>query len=454
MARTEAATLSTRWLAIVGVIATGAFVVALLTLEATQSYDTWGAFLLLPVLMVISYPALSRQASREGDRRVVWLLFAALFAKLLGAVLRHHFALSVYGGVADAVGYHHRGVELAVNFRQGNFETGLESSTGTDFIRILTGAIYAVIGPTQMGGFVFYSWLGFWGLFWFYRAFVLAVPDGRKRLYAGLLFFLPSLVFWPSSIGKEAWMVMTLGLAAFGAARFLTGATYRGLVLAGSGLFLAAIVRPHVAALLGIGMAVAYVFHRPSEHLRELAPILKFFALGVLAILSVLLFLKTEDFVEGSHVDSSGSISDTLESTRERTAQGGSSFSPPSVTKKPYLLPFAAITVLFRPFPQEAGNSQGLVAALEGVVLGGLSLMLIRWMFAALGSVRRRAYAALAIAYTTLFVIVYSSIANFGILTRQRVQVLPFYLVLLAIPPKEKRIEPDSRELAEASASR
>jgi hypothetical protein len=42
-----------------------------------------------------------------------------------------------------------------------------------------------------------------------------------------------------------------------------------------------------------------------------------------------------------------------------------------------------------------------------------------------------------------------SSIGNFGILVRQRVQLLPLFIVLLLIPPREKREEEEARAEAE-----
>ena len=59
-------------------------------------------------------------------------------------------------------------------------------------------------------------------------------------------------------------------------------------------------------------------------------------------------------------------------------------------------------------------------------------------MIAALKSMRRQPYIAMALLFTGLFVIAFSSIANFGILVRQRSSVLPFFLVLLSVPPKRK----------------
>ena len=48
------------------------------------------------------------------------------------------------------------------------------------------------------------------------------MADGDARRYAALVFLLPSLLFWPSSIAKEAWILACLGLAAYGAAKMLT----------------------------------------------------------------------------------------------------------------------------------------------------------------------------------------------------------------------------------------
>ena len=92
---------------------------------------------------------------------------------------------------------------------------------GSRFIDDLTGLIYALTGPSRLGGFLVYSFIGFWGLFLFHRAALIGLPEGSQRRYALLVFFLPSLVFWPSSIGKEAVMMLSLGVCAYGAARIL-----------------------------------------------------------------------------------------------------------------------------------------------------------------------------------------------------------------------------------------
>jgi hypothetical protein len=38
--------------------------------------------------------------------------------------------------------------------------------------------------------------------------------------------------------------------------------------------------------------------------------------------------------------------------------------------------------------------------------------------------------------YAGLFIFAFSGVANFGLLVRERVQVLPLILILLTVPPK------------------
>jgi hypothetical protein len=423
----------------VGLAFVAVFMAGLLILMVESDYDIWGAMFVAPVLILLSLPALARQARREGDRWLFALLVVALLLKLAGAVARHYVAFDVYGGVADASLYDKEGARIAEAFWAGNFDTGLQSLIGTDFIKFTTGVIYALIGPTLLGGFLVYSWLGFWGLFFFYRAFVIAVPEGNRRAYARLLFFLPSLVFWPSSIGKESLMMFSLGITAFGAAHVMTGRTMRGLGVAALGLWLAALPRPHVAGLMALGIAVGYLFRKPPEDLRELAPVVKGLAMALVAVVALVFLVKASAFLKESGVDTDRGVTSALRDVGYQTTSGESSFVP-SVLESPFRAPIAVLTVLFRPFLFEAHNTQALAAALEGTFLLVLSLLRFRWAWAALRSVRRQPYVAFATAYAGLFILAFSSFANFGLLARERVQLFPLYVLLLAIPPPKKRI--------------
>jgi hypothetical protein len=96
------------WL-IGGVLATLVVVIGVVTFAASGTSDAGGVLVVAPLLFVVSLPFLSRGATREGDRRLYRLLMLALLVKFLGALIRYYVAFDVYGGVADAAGYHDAG---------------------------------------------------------------------------------------------------------------------------------------------------------------------------------------------------------------------------------------------------------------------------------------------------------------------------------------------------------
>ena len=416
---------------VVGLFAIVAYTSGLLVLMRYASFDIWWAAVLSPVLFAVSLPFLRRQALREDDPSVFRFLALALAVKLAGAFLRFYASVFFYGGLRDANVYSKYGAQIAENFRHGHFTTGLHSLSGTDFIRFFTGVVYALTGTSKLGGCVVFSWLGFWGLFFFYRAFRIAVPEARRRTYVYLLFFLPSLVFWPSSIGKDAWMMFTMGLATFGVARLLSRWTVGGTVAAVSGLWLASLVRPHVAALLAVAFVVALVTRKGRGELRELAPLVKGVSVVLAVVLAVGLAVKTSHSL---HIQVGDSLGGALTKIEDRTSKGGSDFTP-ALADSPARFPVATVTVLFRPLIFEAHNTQARLAALESTVLLLLCLVRFRWVMAALKSLRRQPYVVFCLVYVLLFIVAFSSFSNFGLLARERVQLYPLFLVLLAIPP-------------------
>jgi hypothetical protein len=162
--------------------------------------------------------------------------------------------------------------------------------------------------------------------------------------------------------------------------------------------------------------------------------VVKVLVLGLLIAASAVLVVRTDRFLRDAGVGDGG-FDQALSGTTERTSQGGSAFVP-SVATSPVRLPAATVTVLFRPLIPEAHNTEALFAALEGTALLAWSVWRWRWIWAAIRSMRRQPYVAFAVVYVGIFIVAFSSIANFGLLARQRVQMLPLYLVVLSIPPR------------------
>jgi len=409
------------------------------------AYDVWGGLLLAPVLVILALPALRRQARREHDRRVFGLLLAALILKL-AAGGGGRWAMTAIYDKGDALAYHAGGIQVADRSASGGLDLGLQASTPENFIDLITGLVYSVTRPTLLGGFLVFAWLGFWGLFWFYRAFQLAVPNGRLRTYARFVFFWPSVVFWPSSIGKEAWMMFTLGLASFGIASLLSGGRSKGILFGSLGLLGAAVVRPHFAGFMAIALAIAYIIKRPSPSLRQLAPVAKALSLIVVVLAAGLILRYTERFLENSGLPieggltSVGTVANALDEASANTQQGGSEFEATDLGS-PAGIAMTFGTVLFRPLPTEAGNAQALLAAAESSALLLIVVVRFRWVTSAVRSMRQQPYIAFLAAYAVGGILALSSVANFGILARQRSLIMPAVFVLLSVPPRESEIQ-------------
>jgi hypothetical protein len=404
------------------------------------TYDTVAGVLIGIGLGLLSLVAMMNLSKKEDDARVARLLLVAPLLKLGATVLRFAVAFVVYDGSADSAIYHDQGIRLREFYIQGIFNPDLEKPfVGAGFIRAATGFLYTLTGPTQLGAYFVFSWIGFWGLYLFYRAFRMAVPEGDGHRYALLVLLLPSLLFWPSSLGKEAWMTLGLGLIAYGAARVLTLAG-RGFVIVAGGVLVTGVVRPHVAAMAVIALVVAYMFRRQPRGSSITAPLGKVLGLLALGLALVLIVGQTKSLL-GIDDFNADAVQSAREEVVHRTSKdAGSAFTTADSDLNASSFPAALMSVLFRPFPWEATNVQSAIAALEGLVLVGLFVAGWRRLLSAFRSVVSTPYIVMCITYIVLFTYGFSSFSNFGILTRQRVQVLPFILVLLALPPYRGRV--------------
>ena len=429
-------------------VVVAAFSAVLVWAMSTMPYNTWGGVLFAPVLLLGSIPLL-RRAARDEDTVFFWILFVALLLKLLSSLARYGVAESLYDGSADAAVYAKEGARLAEAYRQGIFTADIgRGFIGTGALRVITGILFAITGVTQLGGYMIFSWIAYWGLVAFYKAFKIGVPEGVHRRYAWLVLFLPSMLYWPSSIGKDAWMLLGLGCASLGAARLLTrrSGAVPPLVV---GLVATVIVRPHVSALLCAGLVGAYVLRRDSRSDPYLGPLAKPLGVLVLCVIMAVVVQQAQGYFKVDDQAATDGAETVLDEAADRTDTGGSDFeavNARSITD----VPAAIVAVMFRPFPWEVHNGQALLASLEGLAILFMLLRSVRRLSGIGRLARRSPYVVLVVVYSLLFCVAFSSFGNFGIITRQRVQLLPFALTLLALPaatPRQRTIRLSEQDL-------
>lgn len=413
-------------------LASGGYAGAVFWVTDRQGWDVGGALVVAPALVAISVPILLAVGRRDPDPRMPGLLVLALFAKLAGTLARYFVLQVVYSGGGDATRYDQAGKILFHGVRRGVI--GTTSSPGgaaTHHVEQVTGIVYAITGPTFVGGFLVFSWLGFWGAVLCTRAVRMAAPQVDAYRYSALLLFLPSVLFWPSSIGKESLALAGIGVCVYGAARVYTK-RHLGYVTVAAGLGFLLLIRPNVAALVAAALIAGMALGRGERQVKagRLRTVL---ALGVLAVAGYLVVTKAASSFGVNDLSVSG-VQGTLDEAARRSTQGGSEFTPARV-RTPLDLPWAAVTVLFRPLPYEAHNLQSLIASAEGTFLLLLSGWLVtreRWRRALRPALRNRLVVA-SFVFTLAFVLAFSSFGNFGILARERTQVLPFLLVPLTL---------------------
>lgn len=423
-----------------------ATIVAIALLLAAGGAEEIRAVVILLLLTPLTFLIFGRAARADADGNFLYrLLLLAWPAKLAAIGFKLYLLFKVLGS-ADAFQYYNAGKRIAGILASGHLPD-LSQFTSTEFVEFVTGVFYFVTGPTFVGAWIFWSWLAVLGGLAFYKAFVTALPNGSRRWFALLVFFSPTMLMWPNALGKDALIAFALGLAAYAVALLSRhGLGIRTVVWLAVGFGATFLVRPHVAAIASVGVTAA-VLLRPIRA-GVLTPIIRLASFAAVIILAIVVvrvsasYLSVELSVEG--------VTGFFETQQEQSEQGGSAFEGTGgFPATPSAIAVAIVTVLFRPFPWEGGSFLGVALGLEGMAL--MALLLYRWrsVLGAVWEARRHSYLAFVTIYALIFLIAFSAISNFGILSRQRAQLLPFIFVLLAyqgwrgrVPPAEVRYEP------------
>ena len=373
--------------------------------------------------------AVARRTESPAIVRVVVLGWAL---KMAGTVARYFVLEVVYGGAGDANRYADIGAVLAQRMRQGEFGryAPQKQLLGTQFVEMFTGGMFVFTGKTVLGGFFLFSAIGFVGLFLIYRAVRIAAPEVDPKRFALLVFLMPSALFWPSSIGKESLMVFCIGLVTYGVARMFEQRS-GGIATILVGLGASALVRPHITLLLGVSVLGASSITRSRTPRGEL-PVAKMIRLIVFLVVIAFTITVASSFFRVDNLDANN-VSGVLQSTSERTSQGGSNFGGGG----PAAYPLSVITVMFRPFPFEAGNLQAVIASLESTFFLVLFWQRRSGVRRALGRLRESGMLAFVTVYSLLFFYIYSSFGNFGLLARQRVQLYPLVVIFVCMVPTD-----------------
>lgn len=425
-------------LASIGWVAGLASAVAFGVLGITGREDSTLGVVIVPVVLVAGWGVLRRLVSARHGCYLGSLLFAGLGVRMLASVPR------LVGG-ADSPIYQREGLRIADGLRSLQFDiaTG-RSIPGTGAVRYFTGIVNVFTGSTYIATFLVFTTVAFVGQVYFLLGVKSSLNATQFRILAIAITFSPTLAFWPSSIGKESLALFGIGVGVFGTSR-LYDRRWDGVVPVLVGFFAVGMVRPHVAMVLLAGLLVGLFARRAHTRGRVATH-----ALLLLLVVAGSMWMAgaSADLFGLERLDGIADVTAALDFAQERTSQDQARFVAARVsTVADY--PWAVVTVLFRPFPWEAPNAFAMISALEGVVLAGLLLRAIPG-FAHQGKLLfQRGQLLFAVGFTSVFIFLFSAIGNFGILSRQRAQVIPFVLVIAAFGLGAERRKEASRKASQ-----
>ena len=392
-----------------------------------------GVVVVAAVLLLVSRPIIARTTASQAAPWLSRILMASLVIHLLAAPAQIYVVDHFYGGIADWLRYDNQGSQLAPAFRHLDFSLSsahVGKIVNNGSVSVVAGGVMALTGVNQVAAFMAFAWMSWLGTIFFYRAFTVTFPEARDshRRYAILVFFLPSMIFWTADVSKEAIMMVSLGVATYGAALVLARRP-RGFTYLTLGAAMGALISPNELLLLLAGFAVALMI-RPADRGRTYSGIRRVAGLAfMLVLLSASLYLTLH------YLHSSGgtlSLSQTNQNNNGTGAGFGSSGA--GYSSSPLAFPSDVYTVLFDPTPLNAHSTGARLASLENLIIGVLILASLRRLRILPRTAFCRPYVMLCTAYTLMFIYAFAALGNLGLITRERVLMLPYLLVLLCIP--------------------
>jgi hypothetical protein len=299
-------------------------------------------------------------------------------------------------------------------------------SLGTHAIELITNVL-KFVDLSYLGCFLVFNIIGFIGLLAFAATLQGLTKNSSAEIkwFTLMILFLPSVSFWSSAIGKDAFSFAATGLALWSSLNIKQRKAT--LIIAILSMLL---VRPHMAGIMVIAISIAIIFDK-SVNIQ---------VKSVLATLSLLTMAFLIPFAlnyagVGDNV-SADSLNSYLSEKQGHNMAGGSSLDISSMST-----PMKMFTYTFRPLPFEAHNITALLASLDNVLL--LLLFIVGVKHLRNNKIKKETANRLFLWVYGMgsLVILSLTTANLGIAMRQKWMFLPMliYLFLSAIVISKKR---------------
>ncbi len=331
-----------------------------------------------------------------------------------------------YGG--DSIGYYNRAISENVNFE-----------IGTHFIEYFASLVVSLLGVSYLGLFLFFNILGSLGLIILHANLASVTLHCSKciRQLNLLIVFLPSVSFWSSALGKDSISFLATNLALWAALNVL-----KRKILMAISILLMLLIRPHIAGIMIIALALSLVITN-----KQISLINRVAIATVVASVAIILVPFAVNY---AGIENITEVNEYIKIRQGYNMEGGGSVD---ISNMP--LPMQVFTYLFRPLPYEAHNVFAFISSLDNLVLLLLFLYAIRFTRIRLDIPAKANHAFLWLYIISSTLILAMTTANLGISARQKWMIMPMllYLLFAGIAAQRARKQRKKQRKAHATAS-
>lgn len=350
--------------------------------------------------------------ARANESRTRFIFFVLLLLAHIGAAIATYLYSQQFGG--DVILYYNDPLGIYGN------QSGLSTVFVVNFVQTLK----TYLGGSFFDYFLLFQAMGFWGLLFVLRAFddihqELGQPT-FKPIY--LLLFLPGLHYWTSPIGKDAPVFLGVAMCTWAAFNLKT----RYLAF-GAGWVIALLVRPHIALMALIALALTLLLGR-NISLWTRGALMAVVLAGIGAITGLV-----EGMTSGLSLSSTDSVTEFLETRTQVSEESGADLSIVGAS-----FPVRLFSLLFRPFFVDANGVFGYVASVENLVLLIVILTLVARSGTAWAVTRSAMFARFAFFFFIMLTFLLAMVNyNVGLGLRQKMMMMPalliFFVAIMAV---------------------
>jgi hypothetical protein len=288
---------------------------------------------------------------------------------------------------------------------------------GTPMMYIVNYFPSKVLDLSIFTGTMIYAFLGFLGIYFFYRIVIDLIPYNSRFfgfLIFPLLFFLPSLHFWGSGTGKDTLLFLSIGMFAFSLMKMK-----RRILLLLAGGIIALLIRPHVFIILLASAGCAFLTTTRIKGYKRV------FSFMILSTMIILILPKVLEYVnlEGNSLEEAFNRLDEQASNLSGDEVGS------SIDIQSYPFYLKVLTFLYRPLFFDYNGLFSLVTSFENLLLLLLTIKVLLNK-----PVQAFKQAPLVIKMLLLFLIFGTlifafSLSNLGIILRMKNMFVPGLLI-------------------------